>query len=188
MIKRDKFGRFAKKTKAATKKAAPKKKVVSKPKKETPKYLKLSELKNGMGVRGMLRNRKAEGVICIDGNDYYFCQNLEDGADASDKGPYKYSWHFDSLAYDWDVYQLVADPSLDVNLVTPPKLLGYQGKINKIKRVVTFGCKTISFDDVLAFNRILTELGIAYGKTIFNDTTNTNNFINAVTEISKQIK
>lgn len=67
---------------------------------------------DGRRFRAKIYNKECEGVIAVEGEAVYLCQDIVEGWDCSDKKGYKYSWiHVDRYGYTYsDVTDLELIP------------------------------------------------------------------------------
>lgn len=196
-IKRDHMGRFAsnKSTETkfvATKVTAKKTKTV---KEKAPKYLQAKDLIHGMGVTGYIDSTKIEGAIYkVNDGNFFFLQNIRNGSTAPLLAQYKYSWQFREnhsypSGFSESVSKLVANPSNKAKFkpLTLKNISGYSGTIDKSRKVVMYGCKRISFDDVLVLDRVIKELGSNFDNIMSNKEYR-DNFRSSVNDLTFRIK
>ena len=74
------------------------------------------ELKSGDKVKGTIQNQKVEGIIEIENNKLFFCQDLKKGLGCVNKHGYKYGWVFNSGYTISDNVRITNLNGIDVNL------------------------------------------------------------------------
>jgi len=139
---------------------------------------------NGMKYKALIKSVPVEGVITVENNKVYLCQNHMVGADCSEKQGYKYSWTVvkgtpdDLKDNDVSNFELTLPKGMKELAKSPTtEIAGYQVNITK-EGDFQFGCGALvvkpvivkklleGYDEVIAINKEIADVEEEYKRVI----------------------